>query len=262
MEKLSSTPRRLVLGGLVIGAVIAAALVIQLMKKDETPAPAAQARKAEPTAETKVGGSAPSSETEDPLAPPPLMPDEIIASILKKDEKLARFRNFHNRVLLDGPTREEYRKVLSDPEIMNAMAEGLMDPGKGPAEPEEQYRRLMQIDYFKAALNWKDNPKRGEVLALTGKVIGHDNFASEQPKDRREMLAGGKMEMFRMMYEEDAAKTGELVASAKGSRMEPLVGWMAEENARRMKKEEEIRKEMAAQQASEAAASAAKPTAQ
>jgi hypothetical protein len=252
MEKLSSTPRRIVLGGLVIGAAIAAVLVFQLMKKDETAAPVAQAEQAAPAAETKVAQGAPANDTaEDPLAPPPLMPDEIIASILKKDEKLARFRGYHNRVLLDGPTREEYRKVLADPEVMNAMAEGLMDPGKGPAEPEEQYRRLMQIDYFKAALNWKDNPKRGELLALTGKVIGHDNFSNEQPKDRREMLAGGKMELYRMMFEEDAGKAAEMVASAKGSRMEPLVSWMAEENVRRMKKEEEIRKEMAAMQESE-----------
>lgn len=260
MEKLSSTSRRVVLGGLVIGAAIAAVLVVQLMQKDEVAAPAAKIEQAAPAAETKVATSAAAGEAaEDPLAPPPLMPDEIIASILKKDEKLARFRGFHNRVLLDGPTREEYRKVLSDPEVMNAMAEGLMDPGKGPAEAEEQYRRLMQIDYFKAALNWKENPRRDELLALSGKVIGHDNFASDQPKDRREMLAGGKMELYRMMFEENAAKAGELVASAKGSRMEPLVNWMAEENLRRVKKEEEIRKEMAALQASEAAAKPAAP---
>lgn len=253
MEKLSSTPRRLVLGGLVAGAAIAVALVVQLAGKDASPA--ATPKTAEPAAkatDTKIADSAPSSEAAaDPLAPPPLMPEEITANILKKDEKLARFMDLHKRVLLDGPNRDAYRKMLSDPELMNAMAENLMDPGKGPAEPEEQYHRLMQHDYFNAALTWEGNPRRAEVVEVTAKIVTHDNFSSEQPKDRREMLAGGKMELFRMMYDADPAKAGALVAQAKGTRMEALVGWMAEENQRRLKKEEEIRQEMAALQAKE-----------
>jgi hypothetical protein len=254
MEKLSSAPRRLVLGGLVLGAVIAAALVLQLSREDAAPAQAPKtAKAAEPAKPAAAPSAATPSDTTDPLAPPVLMPDEIMALILKKDEKLGRFMDLHKRVLLDGPNRDEYRKMLADTELMNAFAETLMDPGKGTAEPEEQYHRLMLHDYFEAAMTWGDNPHRADAVATTGKIVSHDNFSSEQPKDRREMLAGGKMELFRMMYESDPAKADALVAQAKGTRMEALTTWMSEENQRRIKKEEDIRKEMASLQTQEAA---------
>jgi hypothetical protein len=252
MEKLSSTPRRLVLGGAVVGLVIAVALFIETRGTGSSTEEPATPRPAAPTAEPKVvKSSTPSDPNLTPVIRPPMSPDEIIAEVLKKDEQLAQFRAYHNVVLLDGPRRDEYRKLLSDPDMMNAMAEGLMSPGSGPAEPEEHYHRLMQIDYFEAALNWKDNPKRAEVLATTGKIIAHDNFRNDQPGDRRQMLAGGKMELYRMMYDQDDKKTNELVASARGTSMEKLVGWMSEENLRRRGREEDIRKEMAALQAKE-----------
>lgn len=253
MEKLSSTPKRLVLGGAVVGLVIAVALFLGTRGTGSSSQESAATKPAVPAAEPKVAAesSAPSDPNLTPLVRGPLTPEELIAEVLKKDEKLARFMDYHKTVLLDGPRRDEYRKLLSDPEMMEAMAEGLMSPGSGPAEPEEQYHRLMQIDYFEAALNWKDNPRRAEVIATTGKIISHDNFSNDQPGDRRQMLAGGKMELYRMMYDQDDKKTNELVASAKGTRMEQLVSWMSEENLRRRGREEDIRKEMAALQAKE-----------
>ena len=252
MDKLSSTPKRLVLGGAVVGLVIAVALFMGTRGSGSSSEKPATARPAAPTAEPQAAkSSTPSDPNLTPMIRPPMSPDEIIAEVLKKDEKLAQFRAYHNVVLLDGPRRDEYRKLLSDPDMMQAMAEGLMSAGSGPAEAEEQYHRLMQIDYFEAALTWKDNPKRAEVLATTAKVISHDNFSNDQPGDRRQMLAGGKMELYRVMYDQDEKKTNEMVASAKGTRMEQLVSWMSEENLRRLGREEEIRKEMAALQAKE-----------
>lgn len=252
MEKHSSTPTRLVLGALAAGLAVAVAL--WMMRGGEEPAPAPKAAVAAATSQgaaTAAKDTTPSDPNLTPMIRPPATPEELVAEVLKKDEKLAKFMDYHKTVLLDGPRRDEYRKLLSDPDMMNAMAEGLMQPGSGPAEPEEQYHRLMQIDYFEAALNWKDNPRRDEVIALTGKIVSHDNFSNDQPSDRRQMLAGGKMELYRLMYDQDDKKTNEMVASAKGTRMEQLVSWMSQENLRRRTREEEIRQEMAALQAKE-----------
>ena len=153
---------------------------------------------------------------------PPQMPGSLIEEILAQDKTLALFKRYHDNVLLDGPRREEYRQLLADPEMMTAMADALMQPGAGKVEPKEHYHRLMQIDYLEAALTWKDNPQRPKVLELTGKVISKDNFGDGPSSERRQMLAGGKMELYRLMYEQDASKAQELVASTRGTRMEAL----------------------------------------
>ncbi|WP_164011245.1 hypothetical protein [Pyxidicoccus trucidator] len=177
---------------------------------------------------------------------PPLMPRELIAQVLEDNKRLGLFMHYHKHVLLDEQGRDEYRRLLSDAEMMKAMADDLMDPGRGEVQPQEQYERLMQVDYFKAALAWKDNPARGELLAHTENVILQQNIFGAQDTERRYMLAGGKMEMYRLLAEHDTDKALALGDRARGTNMEPLVAWMAKEDQRRSAQEEQIRIDMQA----------------
>jgi hypothetical protein len=252
MEKLSLNPRRVALGGVVVALAVAVVLLLRMTGNPDSPTSGdgKQAATADgPGAKHAVSRSLPGAPPPPSIEQPPPMPDELIARILKKDKRLGLFMDYHKIVLLDATRRDEYRKLLSSIEMMTAMAEDLMNPGTGQVDPEEYYRRLMQIDYFEAALTWKDNPQREKLLALTGEVIGKDNFSSDQNSARRQMLGGSKMELYRLMYEQDAQKADGLVAQAKGTRMEPLVTWMAGEELRRRTREEEIRKEVEDQQA-------------
>jgi hypothetical protein len=250
MEKLSLNLRRLAHGGVVVAVSVAFLLLLRIAGDPERAGDGKQPATADvAAARQEVARPLPAAPPPTSVEQPPPMPDELIARILKKDKKLGLFMDYHKIVLLDAPRRDEYRKLLSSIEMMTAMAEELMNPGSGQVEPEEYYRRLMQIDYFEAALSWKDNPQREKVLALTGEIIGKDNFRSDQNSARRQMLGGSKMELYRLMYDQDAAKADGLVAQAKGTRMEPLVTWMASEEIRRRTREEEIRKEVEEQQA-------------
>jgi hypothetical protein len=172
------------------------------------------------------------------------MPDDVIAQILKKDKKLGLFMDYYKTVLPDEQKRDEYRKLLSDPVMMTAMAKDLLDPGSGHPKPEEYYRRLMLVDYFEAALTWKDNPQRQKLFELTRDIIAKDTFGGDQDSSRRQVLGGSKMELYHLLYEQDAQKAGELVAQGKGTRMEPLLNWMAEEDLRRRVQEQELQKKI------------------
>jgi hypothetical protein len=248
MEKPSSKRKRLTLAGVVLGLALAVALLVT-GRPDRAAAPVDR-----PAVPTVVGPVAAG-----PGAPPlvlaavrpklPLMPEEQVAEILKKDKQLGLFMDYHKTVLLDAPRRAEYRKLLASPEMMKAMADGLMDPGSGKVAPEEYYHRLMRVDYFEAALSWKDNPARDQVLSVTADIIAKDNFERGQDSARRQLLGGSKMELYRLMYEQDSAKASGLVAQAKGTRMEPLVSWMAAEELRRRVREAEIHEELQEQQA-------------
>lgn len=252
MKNSSRIVQRLALAGVM---VVAAVALVWWARSDAPPSPAAPAQAAHsPAASAPAAPDLRASLGQPPAGiDPPAMPPDMIARVLKKDEKLARFMDYHKTVLLSAERRDEYRKLLSDPAMMAAMADGLMAPGSGEVNPEEYYRKLMQIDYFEAALTWKENPQRDRVVDLTGEIIAKDNFATGQNTARRQMLGGTKMELYRLLHEQDAARTEQLVAAAKGTRMETLVAWMAQEELRRRTREEEIHKEVQEMQEKEQA---------
>jgi hypothetical protein len=244
MEKRSAATRQLALGGVVVGILVA----VTLFMKGREDGPVRESSREASSGEanpSSVASTAPSIEPPQAAPEPsPAMPEEVFAQILKKDKKLATFMDFKKTVLLDTARRDEYRRLLSSVDMMNAMAEELMKPGSGHVEPEEYYRRLMQIDYFEAALDWKDNPQRDKVLAVTGEIIGKDNFVAGLDSARRQTLGGNKMELYRLMYAQDPQKAEALVQQAKGTRMEPMVSWMVAEEVRRHTREQEIQKEV------------------
>jgi hypothetical protein len=169
------------------------------------------------------------------------MPAEIIETILQEDKKLGMFMYYRKHVLLDEQGRDEYRKILADPDTMAELAKDLKAPGQGALEAKEYYHRLMQVDYFQAALAWKDNPSRQQLLEVTGGIILEDNFLTGMDLERRQMLAGTKLELYRLMHEADMKSAMDLVEKARGTRLEQLATWIAEEDLRRSAREAEIR---------------------
>lgn len=244
MINSSSTPRRLVLGGIAVAILVAALVLLNTTTAPDHPAEPGDAKAAK--VDPKLAPSASHGETAMPQLPP--MPDEIMARILKKDKRLSAFMDYHKTVLLDKTRREEYRRLLASSEMMTAIAEDLMSPGNGHVDLEEYYHRLMEVDYFEAALGWKDNPQRDKVLGLTRDIIVKDNFETGQDTSRRQLLGGTKMELYRLMYKQDPEKAKAMVEQTSGTRMEPLVSWMAAEEIRRRTREDEIRKETEAMQ--------------
>lgn len=247
MEKLSLTSKRLLMLGVVVGLAIVVALVLREQDtgtaasptRDQTVASVAATSGHKPTPRLSLPGGL-SVDDDDDLR---TMDDEVLESIIKKDKKLEQFMRYYKAVVPDEQTRREYHKFLSDPSTMKAMAEDLMDPGDGHPQSTEYFRRLMLVDYFDAALNWKDNPQRQHVMELTQDIITKDNFRGDQDNERRQVLGGTKFEIYRLLYAQDPQKTGELLALAKGTRMESLVNWMAEEEIHRRTREAEILKE-------------------
>lgn len=244
MGKLSPTSKRLLMGGIVVGFAVVVTLVLREAGSparpagEQTVASTAAAKVRKPAPSISLGGNQPSDTAEEMV-----MDNEVLESIIKKDKKLGLFMRYYKAVVPDEQTRDEYHKLLSDPAMMTAMAADLMDPGSGHPPSTEYYRRLMLVDYFDAALSWKDNPQRQKLLDMTKDIISKDNFEGDQDTARRQVLGGTKMELYRLLYAQDAQKAGELVAQAKGTRMEPLLNWMVEEEIRRRTREVEILKE-------------------
>ncbi|HET9624874.1 MAG TPA: hypothetical protein VFP84_26080 [Kofleriaceae bacterium] len=211
----------------------------------EQPVAASQPSAAAPAAAGRPAPRTPSLAVDKPLASveTPIMDDEVLDAIVKKDPLLAKFMKHYKAVLPDKQGLEDYHKLLSDPAMMKAMADELMDPGKGHPASEEYYHRLMVVDYFAAGLDWKDNPQREKLIETTQAVITKDNFEPGQDDARKQVLGGTKMELYRKLASQEPEKAQALVAQAQGTRMEKMVNWMAQEDSHRSVREKEIMKE-------------------
>ena len=118
MEKLSLTPKRLVIGGIVVGL----AVVVALFLRETTGSPGRPAgeQTVASTAGAKVRKPAPSislpgRQSPDTGEPPVMDDDEVLESIVKKDKKLGLFMRYYKAVLPDEQTRDEYASCCRIP---------------------------------------------------------------------------------------------------------------------------------------------------
>lgn len=166
--------------------------------------------------------------------------DILKQQLFKTDPRLGEFDSFREHVLPDAATREAYRKLLSDEEMIADVTEDLLHPKDLKDTMSTNVKRLMQIDYLRESLAWKENPKREKVMASVEGIIGEDSFAAGMPADVKRSLAATKMELFEIFSGHDAERTASLVVKAKGTRQEKLVQYFAETNERRIAKEREL----------------------
>jgi hypothetical protein len=158
--------------------------------------------------------------------------EQLKKSIHKEDERLALFSYYHERVLPDSVSRERFHELLSDSGMLAHVQRGLLFPGEKRETLRGNIKRLMQIDYLRDALSWKENPRREQILSAVKDMILEDNFLPEYGEDMRVSLAANKMELYELLYAQDPKRAEALVTEARGSRLEALMTHLAERNQR------------------------------
>lgn len=166
--------------------------------------------------------------------------DILKQKLFKKEPKLAQFDFFREHVLLDSATREDYRKLLADKAMIEQTRNELLHPQDDKVSMQTQVKRLMQVDYLREAMAWKEHPGRPELLSEVERIILEDSFTSNMPPDIKRTLAATKMELFEILSEQDPARAKALVEKARGTRLEQMLQYFAEHNQRRLAKEREL----------------------
>lgn len=160
--------------------------------------------------------------------------------LFRNEPELAQFDAFREQVLQDVASREAYHKLLADKEMVTRTKDELLHPKYEKDTMETNVKRLMQIDYLRESLAWKDNPARADVIDMVATVIAEDAFAAGMPGDVKRSLAATKMELFQILSGHDAALVQKLVEKAQGTRVEAMLKYFAESNQRRIEKEREL----------------------
>lgn len=166
--------------------------------------------------------------------------DLVKQQIFKTEPKLASFDRFRQHVLLDSRGRGEYQALLADKEMYEQTRQALLHPTDAKDSMESNTRRLMQIDYLREALSWRENPERRHLLSAVEGIILEDSFGPMMPPDVKRSVAATKMELYEILYEQEPKKARALVEAARRTRLEGMLEYIAARNERRVAKEREL----------------------
>src|SRR5882724_4079223 len=137
-------------------------------------------------------GSPPSDDYDDnPMA-------NILRPLLANDVQLDTFMYYHNRPLLDEASTVRYHEFLSDPAMLAAVKHDLLYPEETKVDAAGNIKRLMKIDYLHEAVEWQENPARGEIISQVGDMLLTDNYPAGMGMDMRLSLSGNKMELYEL----------------------------------------------------------------
>jgi hypothetical protein len=166
--------------------------------------------------------------------------DMLKQRLFKTEPKLAQFDYFREHVLLDSVTREDYRKLLADKAMIEKVRNDLLHPTERKDTTETNVKRLMEIDYLREAMDWKEHPGRKDLLAEVEQIILEDSFTADMPPDVKRSLAATKLELYELYSAQAPERALALVDKARGTRVEKLLEYFAEHNQRRLAKEREL----------------------
>ncbi|ADO72734.1 hypothetical protein [Stigmatella aurantiaca] len=166
--------------------------------------------------------------------------DILKQRLFKREPKLAQFDYFREHVLLDSVSRESYRKLLLDKEMLAQTRDDLLHPKDAKDTTETNVKRLMQIDYLREGMNWKENPEAEHLLATVESIILEDSFTDQMNPGVKRSIAATKMELYELLSNRDPARALALVEKARGTRLEKMLQYFAEHNQRRLAKEREL----------------------
>jgi len=200
----------------------------RVVQRDRAPAllpPGSPAPATEPEAATDEEPKPGDDYYDNPLA-------EALLRVLAKDPQLKAFKYYHHRPLLDEGSLAKYHAMLSDPAVFAIVKHDLLYPAETKVDQESEFKRLMKIDYLREAAEWKENPRRDELIGLITSAILTDNYPPGMGMDMRLSLSGNKRELFALLEDVAPDQAGEILAASRGTRLEPLIAYVSESVAR------------------------------
>jgi hypothetical protein len=183
-------------------------------------APSSAKKDAEPTNVTPDEPPVSDDYDDNPLA-------NVLRPLLANDVQLDTFMYFHNRPLRDAATNERYHEFMSDPAMFANVKHDLLYPEETKVSQGASIKRLMKIDYLREALEWKENPRRAELIALVEELILTDNYPEGMGMDMRLSLSGNKMELYELLYDVAPDRALAVLEASKGTRLEAMIAWIA-----------------------------------
>ncbi len=166
--------------------------------------------------------------TVDARTPGPEVPqtsvDILRKKVLEANPDIAEYRRLRKTVLPTSEQRRIFRDMLMDPEQLAAAMSDLLVDDVAFSE-ELQFQRMYRISFLDAALEWKENPAREDVVSSMQDVIFASNIRADAPSELQHSLAGDKVELYLSLLEHAPEQAAQIAAKAKGTDLEKLLAY-------------------------------------
>lgn len=132
--------------------------------------------------------------------------------VINKDKILEKFYGYYRKVLPSDFDRKSYEIMLSDTQMHRKVKDNILHP---PSSMEERKfsvaQRMMEIDYLREVVNWKENPQQRSSIDLLEELIETNNFYADQDIDLKYSIATNKMELYQILFEYDSERAAILL---------------------------------------------------
>lgn len=161
------------------------------------------------------------SEFSLPRIPPPLQ------RALDSNSDLAQYYGLEQKVLPTDEERANLHAMLSDPGMIRAMKQSLL-AAETTYSKDAEAKRMVAVEFLSDAINWTDNPSRGEAMEAVEGVIFAENVSSDAPDDLAQSLMGDKMELYTQLLHRSPDSAALVAEHARGTAAEPLLAYTKE----------------------------------
>jgi hypothetical protein len=135
------------------------------------------------------------------------------------DNKIRRFSEMEDKVLLNDEESNERKKILSNLETISWIENTLTK--NNTLDLKE---RLSLIDFLQEAVIWNENPVRDEALTTIEKVIEDRNYLN-LPLDQRNIIVGDKVELFGILTLESPNRAEIILKKSKDTKLSEILNY-------------------------------------
>lgn len=166
-------------------------------------------------------------------------PREWTPEYLAAPRFLQGFLELHTRALRRENEEVAYEQFLQDEYLIAETKRFLMAPPIDIREDDESLRteRLYAIDYFEAALEWKENPSRSMILSAIGDVLVQDPLLVLRSEDLKKSLIGDRVELFQMLARLSPNELPRVVQNIKNEAAESILAFAMAQNTADIKEQ-------------------------
>ncbi|MEC9281927.1 MAG: hypothetical protein VX642_04395 [Bdellovibrionota bacterium] len=118
------------------------------------------------------------------------------------NRKLSRFKTLSSKTLKSKEETKEWQNILSDNRFMDEVYLELTDTNSSIKPKQKIVSTMESIDLIAAAVSWKENPIRENLLQDASYLIKSDLILNTNDLALRKTIAGSQMELFLVLKEQ------------------------------------------------------------
>jgi hypothetical protein len=123
------------------------------------------------------------------------------------------------KVLPSSQEVQTEKALFSSKELIQYAEAQLLSTDEAAQTKTGEERRMQSIDFFEAALRWRENPRRQEVLEAMSRVVERPVASLELPLAFRRSLGGDVIELYTVLLQQEPTRAEDIAAGAPAQQL-------------------------------------------